>query len=364
MKKSVFNIELIPALEGDALWIEYGKAGDIRRILIDGGPIGAYGDLEGKLKSLPEGDKGVELVVISHIDTDHIEGIIRTLAEKRTSWPILPKDIWFNGWKHLQECKLLGGMEGDYLSALISRRAPDAWNAAFDTKAVVVLPDEPLPVKSLKGGMKITLLSPDPGKLQELAVKWEKDVSSKGIQPGDLDAAWEKLALKKQYHLNDVLGSSDIGLDLEKQLKVDQSVANGASIAFLAEYGGKSCLFLADAHMDVVCRSIRKLIPPGRKQLKVDAVKLSHHGSRANITVELMELVDAKHYLVSTNGSKHDHPDREALEVVITGSERDPELWFNYRNEHTTPWSGGPAEGQRKFRAHYPPDGEGITLNL
>lgn len=364
MTKSIFSIEMLPALEGDALWIEYGNNDDKYRILIDGGPIGAYDVLDSKINSLPEGEKAVELVVISHVDTDHIEGIIRFMAQK-LPWPILPKDIWFNGWKHLQEINILGGMEGDYLSALIDKRAGDSWNLAFDQKAILVKPDEQLPVINLDGGMEITILSPDIEKLQEFAKKWEEDVSKYNIEAGDLDAAFEKLLTTKKYHADEILGSSDIDKNLEKQLKVDESAANGSSIAFLARYKGKSCLFLADSHMDVVCSSIKKLIPEGQDKLKVDAVKLSHHGSRHNISKELMTLIDAKNYLVSTNGSKHKHPDKAAIETVIKGSEQDPVLWFNYKNEHTDIWENGPEQGQRNFEVNYPEEpGKGITVVL
>ena len=46
---------------------------------------------------------------------------------------------------------------------------------------------------------------------------------------------------------------------LEKQIKVDQAVANGSAIAFLAELGSKSCLFLADAHHEVITRCVERL---------------------------------------------------------------------------------------------------------
>ena len=109
-----FRIELLPARQGDAIWIEYGNSSRTRRILIDAGPIDAYEDVESKLKTLPEGDKRLELVVITHVDTDHIEGMIRLFAEKRQNWLIAPEDIWFNGYRHMHEAGVLGGREGDF----------------------------------------------------------------------------------------------------------------------------------------------------------------------------------------------------------------------------------------------------------
>jgi beta-lactamase superfamily II metal-dependent hydrolase len=369
MNDSFFRIELLPAGHGDALWVEYGKGETVRRILIDGGPIYGYEALESKLKTLPGGDQRVELVVITHVDTDHIDGIIRLFAEHPSNWLIAPQDIWFNGWRHIQETETLGGREGDFLSALISNRAGELWNKAFNKNAIVIKSGETLPEITLDDGlgMKLTLLSPDADHLKNLAEKWEKDVYKYGLDPGDLEGAWEQLLGKKKYLPEDGLlgGAGEIDETIARQLKVDPSAANGSSISFLAGFEGKSCLFLADAHAGVVADSIRKLIPPGEKRLKVDAFKMSHHGSRNNISKKLLNLVDAKHFLVSTNGAIHEHPDKPAIEAVIQGSLQDPELWFNYSTPYTEPWKNGPVPGERSFTAHYPEPGhEGIVIEL
>jgi beta-lactamase superfamily II metal-dependent hydrolase len=367
MTDSLFSIEMLPALQGDAIWIEYGKANSVRRILIDGGPIGAYDALETKIATLPEADKRVELIVISHVDTDHIEGIIRLFAEKRTRWQFMPKDIWFNGWDHLDKSKMLGGREGDFLSALIRRRANEEWNVAFAGNAVVVEADEPLPVKELKDNMKLTLLSPNNDKLLDMAKKWKKDVAKHGLEPGDLEKAWEQLVKTTKYHVAEGVlgGTDDFGRHLKNQLKTDQSLANGTSIAFLAEFNGKSCLFLGDAHIETICQSIRRLIPNRQKRLQVDAVKLSHHGSMSNISKELLELIDARHFLVSTNGAIHEHPDKSAIETIIRCSVREPVFWFNYRSKYNIYWNKPEKDKQKKFTAHYPSEKiEGITVEL
>jgi beta-lactamase superfamily II metal-dependent hydrolase len=368
MPAPFFRIEMLPAKQGDALWIEYGKGKTTRRMLIDGGPISAYDAVDERLQKLEEGNKRVELLVISHVDTDHIEGVIRLLAARRTEWPIMPVDIWFNGWRHLQASEMLGGREGDFLSALISRRAFTEWNKAFKGKAVVIDPDKPLPVKTLKDEMKLTLLSPIPDKLEAMADVWTRDVEKHGLEPGDLDKAWKQLVETAKYQIAEGVlgGAGEFGEKLAKQLKPDPSKANGASIAFLAEYAGKSCLFLADAHADVVCESIKKLIPAGQKRLKVDAVKLSHHGSKYNLSEELVSLIDARHFLISTDSSKKQkHPDKEAIEAVLRWAAQKPTLWFNYRTKKTEPWANASADSQQYFPSKYPPStAGGIVIDL
>ena len=59
------------------------------------------------------------LVVISHIDLDHIEAPLRLLAQPRRKWPFEPRDIWFNGYRHMIETPTLGALQGEFLSALL-----------------------------------------------------------------------------------------------------------------------------------------------------------------------------------------------------------------------------------------------------
>ena len=364
-----FRIEMLPAKQGDALLIEYGDETMTRRILIDGGPIEAYQALTGRLNGLDEGERGVALVVITHVDTDHIDGIIRMFAEKPINWAISPNDIWFNGLRHMKN-ETLGGLEGDYLSALIRRRAFDKWNKAFNRQAVVVDPDMPQPVEKplddgFSDGMKLTVLSPIPENLKNMAQVWETSV----VKPGDLDAAWEKLVKDTKFRPEDGFlgGPPDFQKKLMKQLKPKTSEANASSIAFLAKFRDKKCLFLGDAHAPVLCESIKKLIPAGEKRLKVDAVKMSHHGSRYNISKRLIDMIDAKYFLISTDGtgSRNGHPDKAAIDAVIEWSPSEPELWFNYETKYTYCWKSGPAPGSKPFVAHYPEPGkEGIVVEL
>lgn len=370
MPAQFFNIEMLPARHGDALWIEFGDTRRTRRIVIDGGPLHAWPDVSARMDRLPAGDQRVELLVITHVDTDHIEGIVRLLALPRAQWPLEPMDIWFNGYRQIDAQKNLGGREGEFLSALIHRRAFEDWNRAFGGQAVVVPKAGPLPRIALpdQDGMVLTLLSPDQPKLAAMGRQWKKDVAKWELDPGDLDAAWQQLVDETKFHPGSelTLGPADLTAQLHAQLKgADASAANGSSIAFLAEYAGKSCLFLADAHMKTVCASIRRLLQPGQDSLRVDAVKMAHHGSRNNLTPEFMQLVDAEHFLFSSNGDKFKHPDAQAVQAVIQGARRKPTLWFNYRSPFNERWEAGSQAVNAGYTTRYPPPGQaGITLPL
>lgn len=338
------SLEMLPALHGDALLLHYGpKDGRQRRLLIDGGPIGAWAALRARVQALPSGDRHFELVVLTHVDTDHVDGLIRLFAE-RTPWPFSVGQVWFNGWRQLApQHGLLGGKQGEYFSALLAHRLKARqWNAAFGGEAVVVPEYGPLPEKSLDGGLRLTLLSPTPRTLEAMRKAWAKDIKG-SILPGDLESAWQALTSKKRYLPRQGLLGSTPALDalLEQQSRPDNSAANGSSIALLAEYEGKRVLLLGDAHPEVVTSSLRLLLAQrGLDRLAVDAVKVAHHGSKANTSDELMALIDSPRYLISTNGDQFSHPDSEAVQRIISRTQGHPlTLYFNYRSAFNEAWA-------------------------
>ena len=363
---SNYQIEMMPAMHGDALLVEYGN-GQKRRLLIDGGPLGAYADVEKRLKKLPAGDQAVELLVVTHVDTDHVEGIIRLMALPVGQWPIYPKEIWFNGWRHIEEANTLGGREGEMMSALIHYRANERWNTTFSAKAVRcgALPGDTV---DLEGGMKLTILTPDAESLADLRDDWKAKLGGWDVDPGDLAAAWDKLVEANKFHPGKklTLGPADLTAKLVKQLKgIDPSKANCSSIGFLAQFGDKACMFLGDADIKVVCKSLRGLGYSKEKPLKIDAVKVSHHGSANNITPEFLELVDAKHWLISSDGVKFKHPSDKTVEAITVGAIRPPTLWFNYRSKVNSRWEKLADKAGARFKTKYPLKGKsGIVVKL
>ena len=345
-----FRIEMLPAGHGDALWIEYGNELETNRILIDGGTVSTYPHLLQRVEQVPGNERYFELVVLTHVDADHIEGLLRLFADNPI--PCKPDRVLFNGWRQMEPAHgLLGPLQGEFLSALLAVRARDAWKA--EGPPLVVPDDGPLPVINLRGGMKLTLLSPSWPKLKAMADEWRKTIDKAGFKPGDLDAAWAILAGKKKFLPEEGLLGATPELDekLREGFRPDHAKANGSSLAFLAEYGGKSALLLGDAHPDVIHDSLRRLCQErNQEKLAVDVVKLSHHGSKNNTSPEMLEGLDCSRYLVSTNGSHFDHPDEICMQRVIQFG-KPGELVFNYDSDFTRPWHSGDAPGKHGYVA-------------
>ena len=152
-----------------------------------------------------------------------------------------------------------------------------------------------------------------------------------------------------------------------QRFEEERSKTNASSIAFLVEYEGQTCLFAADAQPYRLVESIRTLLAErGERRLKVDVMKVSHHGSRGNTSPELLSLLDCKHFLISTNGGggfRPGHPHDETIARIIAGVGPGVELWFNYRSDLTSPWDNPSLMRQHHYKAHYPADGqEGLVV--
>jgi len=365
----MFRLEMLPAGHGDCLLLEYGNASAHHQVLIDAGPYYSYRSLARRLDTLVRSEPALELFVVTHVDADHIDGAIKVLGALRPGDQL--RDVWFNGWCHLKPGRrsnsdpkdTLGPPHGEMLSALILERGLP-WNHAFNEGAASLEGDGALPTQSLAGDLSLTLLSPGPAELEALDVEWNREVRAIGMEPGSTEDALKLLRSKARYRPpKDLMGADrpDVEVDATKAFIEDSSKTNLSGIAFLAEYDGKSCLCAADAHPSVLARSLRRLcITRGLSRLKIDAVKLSHHGSSGNTSQELLRLIDCKHFLVSTNGKGgFHHPDREAIARVIKTGGDGVQLWFNYRSPESCIWDD-PWLKRRYYQygTHYPDEGQ------
>lgn len=371
---AVFRVEMLPALHGDCIWIEYGREDELHHILVDGGPIQAYGALQARMERVERDRRELELLVISHVDADHIEGAIKLLNHPELGVRI--GDVWFNGWPQLEKgipkapavaaapSSDRGTVHGEYLALRIAKHGVP-WNRWFGGRAIHVAPEAArLPALTLAGGMQVTLLGPEPAKLETLRTEWERVARSIGAQPGDAEVYAPKLDAAPRYRGGGDAASRD---DAERGVqRLDPSIANGSSIAMLLEYEGKRCALLADAHAPETEAALRTAARErGESVLRLDAMKVSHHGSERNVSDGLLAAVDCTHFLFSSDGSKHGHPDVAAIERIVKQSRRPPHLVFNYRSVQTEPWEARERQEAQRYRATLPRRGtEGAVIDL
>ena len=96
---------------------------------------------------------------------------------------------------------------------------------------------------------------------------------------------------------------------------LDKAVPNLSSLVVLVQVGGRKLLLTGDANGKHIVSAWREL-ELGAGPVKIDLLKMPHHGSIRNSTKEFLEFFVADHYVFSANG-KYDNPDAPTLEAVI-----------------------------------------------
>lgn len=345
----MFTVTVLPASFGDCLWIEYGDKDVPNVILIDAGPS-APKPLKRRLEALHARGGFLELVVVTHVDADHIAGMLTLLENDFYGVPV--RDLWFNGFRHLPG-EVYGEKQGERLTGLIlEKKMP--WNVAFGSGPILV-DDEAAdyPEVKLPGGAKITLLSPDATQLSKLKKSWIEVC-------GDADLYADILASTEYFGENEGFGTGmpDVDSLADTKFTEDDTVANGSSIAFGLSYGGKRILCGADAYPSRLLRSLTAL--HGESPFKFDVVKLPHHGSANNVSIEFVEAMVCPQYVFSSSGARFKHPSMPAVARVVRHG-GNPNLVFNYRSEFNEVWDNLLIQANFPYTVEYG-DQEGVTL--
>jgi beta-lactamase superfamily II metal-dependent hydrolase len=338
----LFEVKLIQAEHGDAILVSYGRD-PIRHILVDGGPTSSLPNLlEVLAASRTNGTLTLEMIVVTHYDFDHIGGII-ALLKQMPDWLSI-NDIWFNGFKHLLPRDLLGPQHSEALVDLImNNRLP--WNKAFQGQAVFARFGGSI---DLPGGMSIWVLSPT-----------EKELSRLAKQSPSALLSTEDLAPRDKLGRQDSWPPPSFSSLVAKRFLPDQSASNASSIALLLNYANKQILLPGDAPAEVVGDSLAFYWP--RQKVKLDLLKMSHHGSEANTSVDFLKNIVCKRFAFSTNGKIHAHPDQVLIARII-GSTSNPELIFNYATSRTNKWKNRPTTWPKYFTSYPNADGRYVLV--
>lgn len=359
----MLKINIYPAKEGDALLVRLGND-DINLIIDMGYDVTYQNYMKKDLLSLSAQSKKINLMIITHIDQDHILGAITFLEENNKKDKIIDIDeIWFNSFRHLQFEKTCKPLEQDELHILSSitnqnkyRKKIDGlhyvtveqgttlakllyegsynWNSSFQNGAVFDNGDD-CRIK-INTETSIILISPNIQKLNLLARKWKDKLESEKygftINSDEIfDDAFELFMKESEVeYLNQDISKVE-NIEFSKLIEIeekDKSPTNGSSIAFILEYKDSKILFLGDSHEDIIYKKLYDLRSNGY-DLTFDLIKVSHHGSNKNISNRLLKIVKCQKFLFLTDGSHHQHPDLAAI-AKITYNFRCPCIITNY----------------------------------
>ena len=326
----MFELEVLPAKHGDCLILHYGSEDEPHIMLIDGGPSGVYKHvLRQRLEELRDERSGAEplsidCVMVSHMDHDHIDGLLDMLAECNEAkadhkTPLVSvRTLWHNSFSDVigdtnpqssvgSASIKLAGMgaseadlplhrparlvlesvaEGRKLRA-IARKQGISVNPEFDD-GVAMERKEPIQHHNLS----VHFLSPGRDRVEKLRSEWNKTV---------------KILLDKEAKKQRRIDAAE---------NLDQSVFNLASLVVLVESEGRRLLLTGDARSDHIMEAIERADLYASGVLSLDILKIPHHGSDRNVTVDFFRKVQANHYIFSGDG-RHDNPSFRTLEMLF-----------------------------------------------
>ena len=310
------KFEFLEAGYGDSILI---STDDGTNILIDGGLVPTYKVIKKRVNKLKKKNE-LDLVVLTHIDNDHICGLISLIREKNK---IKINKLWFNSanLKVSKESSEKAGGQAIYFEKLIKDN-----NISYSNDIYLEHNSKSYNINEIE----LNLLSPMLEDVEELNKNWvDKDAT---------DCSGRKKEKKAQLTIDTRKMEEvehDFSMELHNGMTQNNTLENESSIAFILKYQEKKFLFLADANIDIINQNLKRLGYSKNNPLKIEFVKLSHHGSQNNINHEFLELVDTEKYMTLTNGKKFKHPSKETLSLIIMKhyhAKKPLFLYFNYKD--------------------------------
>ncbi len=309
------KVKVLPVYQGDCILLYFND--ESHCIMIDTGTKRSYS--KGVLRSEIEKLNTVDLLILTHTDEDHIGGILKYYEDKSKKDNIF-KEVWFNSGSLIKD-KL--GLKNNQLLE-IPLNDPD--DLEISIKQGITLEKELISRNILHEDIiiagdhhniqsgNIKILSPEIGDLRTFCSFWEIEQN-------------KNLEMTRANDYGQIIG------DLVKvKYKEKGTIANKTSIAFIFEFAKLRILLMGDAYPSVIEMNIRKLGYDETNKLKLNVVKISHHGSIYGISPELLNIIDCNDFIISTNGS-NGLPFKECLSRIITHKKDKINLYFNYKNE-------------------------------
>lgn len=302
----MFELKVVQAAFGDCLLLKYGTNSP-RFILIDGGPPTVFPThLRDELLEISQSGAPLDLVVLSHVDNDHVIGLLDYFTELRMAnhgLPV-PPGLWHNSFTATVDPN---GVIAPRLATMLSQVPAGVMSttelalqgigegASLRTQALALN----VPIND---GFPADLITVDdaPG----LLVFDNLELTIVGPTQANLDALQQKWIEWLDEHENDnpfVMANSDA------------SVPNLSSIMFLAKGDNRTMLLTGDGRSDHLLDGLQQAqLLDANGKMHVDVLKLPHHGSNRNITKTFFRKVTADIYVASANG-KDDNPDLATL---------------------------------------------------
>ena len=317
----MFTLHVLQAQYGDCLLLEVGTSANAPHyVLIDGGPPNTYDrHLEPVLNEIAHKVTELDLVVLSHVDNDHIIGLVdffsalKAQQDAGTNASMAVKELWHNSFSDTLdpdgtlEPRINSALQAAGAAALSTHAGASLLGVAEGRKLRIMATALGIPLNESFPNERITVETAPTAR--RIGSATFRVVGPSEANLAALKKEWEKWLAKHEDDL-----ASD---DPDVAAMVDRSVPNLSSIVLLVEADGKRLLLTGDARGDHVLDGLETaelLDADGR--MHVDVLKLPHHGSDRNVNKAFFETLTADTYVVSADG-RYDNPDLDTLTWIV-----------------------------------------------
>jgi beta-lactamase superfamily II metal-dependent hydrolase len=302
------NIKMLEAFHGDCFLISLEDNNCVKNIIVDGGISKTYiRNLKSEIEAIMNAEgQNIDMMFITHVDDDHIGGIISFFEDDEIDKSIVKRVIYNSALTISKSLRSQYDSSREiHINKTTERKASYKQGKTLESELIKDNLLENKVIKALDkidiGNATITILSPREIEVKKLNKRWEIEQSEKR-KASSSDDDYKKT-------IKELLRD-------DKYIK-DKSIINRSSISFLMEYGRFKILMLADSRSDVITKSLNRLGYNKENKLVLDYVKLPHHGSKNNLYYDLLDIIDCKKYIISTDGSIFNHPDKITLARIL-----------------------------------------------
>jgi len=362
------KLDIFQSHKGDCLLLE---SKDGHRILCDGGMSAAMSRFVAPvLAKLRKAKKKIDIAYISHIDQDHISGVLRLLRDE-VDWRVYefqrakgnPKakkpenprppmigGIWHNSFRGLQDDHdgKIQDLIASSVPALLATGAPDLREMGERLYGIATSIPEALEVSGLTGAglldipvnrlpgssgparllmsrpgqgavkigsLRLTIIGPGEEELSALRKGWDTWLGENGKRVDEINRE-----VKRRMEEIGARAAGGPLLDLGDWNGVPDykgvTIPNIASLMFMVEEAGKRVLLTGDSQQDMIIRGLTTAGFLGPQGLHLDVLKVQHHGSENNLDEAFARQVSADHYVFCGNG-EHENPDLGVIRKVF-----------------------------------------------
>jgi beta-lactamase superfamily II metal-dependent hydrolase len=313
------RIHAIDAAEGDCLLLEDGG----QFALVDGGVTATFARrLMPHLGAVLGAAGRLEAVIVSHVDSDHISGVLELFAEieraraDEETDPVVIADLWHNGFGATLDTAdgaLVSNLQAMMGLAGRARLAADNGSIALlgiaqGARLQRLAAKLGIPRNTLSDGVPIVTDDAEGPEWSLGAARF----SVVGPTRANLDALRDEWIAWIDRHMDAFAMGDSVAM-----ANADKSIPNLSSIVILGETLDGEVLLTGDARGDHILQGLEAtghLQPGGTRPLRL--LKVQHHGSDRNVTADFFSRLPAETYLISANG-RHGNPDQETLAMIV-----------------------------------------------